>query len=117
MVLPDGQRFLNSARGFVTLSPDGGTIVYAADGQLYARNMIDMEVRPIQGTSQSASRPTFSPDGRWIAYLARAEQKLKKIAVTGGAAVNIADVNDLNSAFGVVWNEDDYIYIGHAGCD
>jgi Tol biopolymer transport system component len=115
VVLPDGQRFLNNARAFVTISPDGGTIVYAADGQLYSRNMTDMEVRPIQGTLQNASRPIFSPDGRWIAYVSRAEQKVKKIAVTGGAAINVADINDVNGGFGLAWNEDDYIYNGEPG--
>jgi eukaryotic-like serine/threonine-protein kinase len=115
VVLPDGQRFLNNARGFVTISPDGGTIVYAADGQLYSRNMTDMEVRPIPGTSQNASRPFFSPDGKWLAYVSRAEAKLKRIAITGGAAVNIADFDEVNSGFGPVWNADDFIYVGQPG--
>jgi serine/threonine-protein kinase len=112
IVVPEGQRFLNNGRLFVTISPDGATLVYAADGQLYARNLTDMEVRPIPGTSQSASRPIFSPDGKWLAYVSRTEAKLKKIAITGGAAVNIADVEEVNSGFGPVWNADDYIYVG-----
>ncbi len=112
LVLPEGQRFLNSARGVITMSPDGATVVYAADGQLYLRNMADMETRPIQGTSQNVNRPFFSPDGRWVAYTSRTEQKLKKIAVTGGAAVDISDYVDANSGFGPTWNSDDYIYVG-----
>jgi eukaryotic-like serine/threonine-protein kinase len=115
VVLPDGQRFLNAARGLVAISPDGGTIVYAADGQLYARNMTDMEARPIPGTSQNASRPTFSPDGKWLAYVSRDDNKLKRIAVTGGAAVNVADFDGINNGFGLVWNADDFIYVGQLG--
>src|SRR5438552_11051219 len=70
-----------------------------------------MEARPIQGTSQNAGRPFFSPDGRWVGYVSRAENKLKKIAITGGTAVTICDI-DNTAGFGPIWNADNYIYVG-----
>jgi Tol biopolymer transport system component len=96
----------------IAISPDGMNVVYAANQQLYLRSMVDLQARPIQGTSQNSSRPFFSPDGKWIGYVARAEQKVKKVAITGGAAVTISDVDELNSGFGPVWNVDGYIYVG-----
>jgi len=112
IVLPADHRFVNSARHLITVSPDGSHIVYAANQQLYLRRMGDMEARPIQGTSQNASRPIFAPDGQWVAYVARAENKLKKIAITGGAAVNLCDLQGNVGGFGPIWNTDHYIYIG-----
>ena len=46
-------------------------------------------------------QPFFSPDGQWIGFFA--EGKLKKVAVTGGAAVTICDA--LNPRGGA-WGED-----------
>jgi serine/threonine-protein kinase len=115
-VLPDGQHFTNGARNLIALSPDGATIVYEANGQLYLRSMGDMDARSIQGTgtSQNAAAPFFSPDGRWVGFQSRAEQRLKKIAITGGAAVTICDLTGSNNLLGPIWNSDDYIYWGQA---
>ena len=48
-----------------------------------------------------ASQPFFSPDGQWIGFFA--EGKLKKVAVTGGAAVTICDAPNSR---GGAWGED-----------
>jgi len=111
--LPEGQLFLN--RGSVAISPDGANIVFAGGQprQLYLRNMGDMEVKAIPGTdSQNPQLPFFSPDGRWVGFVAPEDRKLKKIAITGGVAVSICDVPLMNSIYGPTWNSDDYIYIG-----
>jgi eukaryotic-like serine/threonine-protein kinase len=111
ITLPADHRFVNPARHFITISPDGTNIVYAANGQLYLRRIGDTEVRPIQGTLQNAGRTFFSPDGQWVGYVARTERKLKKIAIAGGAAVTISDTQDAEG-FGLTWSADDYIYVG-----
>ncbi len=111
-VLPEGQQFTQGARRLITISPDGANIVYEANRQLYLRSMRDMDARPIQGTSQAAN-PFFSPDGRWVGYNSRSENKVKKIAIAGGAAVTICDLVEINrGGYGPVWNSDDYIYWG-----
>jgi eukaryotic-like serine/threonine-protein kinase len=48
--------------------------------------------------------PFFSPDGRWVAFFSAGI--LKKVAVTGGAAVTIAPATD---ARGGTWGPDDTI--------
>jgi serine/threonine-protein kinase len=57
--------------------------------QLYVRRLDQLQAVPLAGT-ENGRDPFFSPDGRWIGFFA--DGKLKKIAVTGGAAVGLCDV-------------------------
>ncbi len=84
----------------IALSPDGESIVYVANNQLYLRTIAEVEAQPIQGTGQDVTTPFFSPDGRWIGFYVLPEGKLKKIAVTGGASVTVADASN---PFGASW--------------
>jgi serine/threonine-protein kinase len=76
----------------VALSPDGTHLVYAAiqggAQQLYLRAMDSLETRPIPGT-EGAINPFFSPDGQWLGFFA--VNKLKKVSVSGGAAMTLGD--------------------------
>ena len=71
--------------------------------------MSDLEARPIPGTQQTPPpvEPAFSPDSRSIAFYAQVDNTIKKIAVSGGAAVTIrpADV-----PFGLRWNTDGIVF-------
>ena len=87
--LPEGQSIPTGGRHAVAISPDGENIVYQANQQLYLRSMSDVKPRPIDGTNVDAGNPFFSPDGNWIGFYAVTEGKLKKIAITGGAAVTV----------------------------
>src|ERR1700680_4514124 len=60
--------------------------------------MDSQEARPISGTD-GAIEPFLSPDSQWIGFIAGG--KLKKISVSGGAAVTLGDA--LNP-FGASWN-------------
>ena len=53
--------------------------------------MSDLEARPIPGTQQTPTpfTPVFSPDGQSIAFYSQVDRAVKKIAVSGGAAVTI----------------------------
>src|SRR6185437_702568 len=71
----------------LNVSPDGRTLLYAAQGagrheQLVIRPLDDIASRPLPGT-EDAGQPTFSPDGRWILFI-RGNQ-LYKVSVDGGA--------------------------------
>jgi serine/threonine-protein kinase len=76
----------------VALSPDGTRLAYVAiqsgTQQLYLRAMDSLEARPIPGT-EGATNPFFSPDGQWLGFFAGG--KVKKISVSGGAAVTLGD--------------------------
>ena len=108
VALGEGQQFANGNRQRLAVSPDGTLLVYAANGQLYLRSMSDLEPRPIPGTQQPQPvEPAFSPDSRSIAFYAQVDNTIKKIAVSGGAAVTIcpADV-----PFGLRWNTDGIVF-------
>ena len=70
--LPEGQVFTNDGRHLVAISPDGGRIVYVANGRLHLRSIANLESVPIPGTEgrQGVLNPVFSPDGRHLAYTA-----------------------------------------------
>jgi eukaryotic-like serine/threonine-protein kinase len=98
---PAVSRFVETVTGGLQLAPapsltltqDGRRLGYVVvqDGvrALYVRDLGDVTARPIAGT-QDADQPFFSPDGRWIAFFA--ENRLKKVAVAGGAPITIASV-------------------------
>ena len=64
------------------------------------RRLDQLQATPLSGTDDADS-PFFSPDGQWIGFFAGG--KLKKIAVTGGAAVTLCDAP---SGRGGAWGED-----------
>ena len=109
--LPEDQRFTNAGRHLVAMSPDGTSLVYVANQQLYIRKMSEMQARPIPGTTTSqqagVTSPFFSPDSRWVGFFA--EGSLKKISLTGGSAVVLCDATNPS---GVSWGFDDQIYFG-----
>ena len=107
--LPKDQSFTRTGRHVVAISPDGANIVYVANNQLYLKSMTDMDAKPIAGTAQDVNNPFFSPDGKWIAFCAVLEGKLKKIAITGGASVTLADIDN---PYGAYWAAGDQIYVG-----
>ena len=78
----------------LAISPDGTTLAFvAADAglsqvQLYMRRLDRLQSTAVPGTN-NARDPFFSPDGEWVAFFA--DGKLKKVSVTGGAAVPLCD--------------------------
>jgi Tol biopolymer transport system component len=67
------------------------------------RNIEQFEGRPISG-SEGADTPRFSPDGKWLAFVA--DRKLKKVAVDGGDAVIVTDFTE---GRGVTWESNEAI--------
>ena len=111
MTLGDGQVF-PGLRSVLAVSPDGSSIAYVANNQLYLRSMAELEARPISGTqeSQSPANPVFSPDGRSIAFYAGAAGLpgiLKSISVSGGAAATICPAG---SVLGMSWGADGILF-------
>ena len=98
IVLPDDQSFTRMGDRDVAISPDGSRVVYVAGGQLYVRGLDEMDATPIAGTRLNVDTPFFSPDGKWIGFFAASELALKKVAVTGGAAVTLCKAQNVNGA-------------------
>ena len=108
-VLPKDQSFTRAGRHVFAMSPDGSNVVYVANNQLYLKPMADMDAKPIAGTAQDVDTPFFSPDGKWIAFEAVAEGKLKKVAVSGGPVVTLAEIDN---PYGAFWASGDQIFVG-----
>ena len=101
--LPPGQQLAGLDSGpAVALSPDGTHLAYVAhqgsDQQLYLRAMDSLEAKPVPGT-EGAISPFFSPDSQWLGFFAGG--RLKKVSVSGGAALTLGDsVNPHGASWG-----------------
>ena len=54
-----------------TLSPDGQTVVFAFEGDLWKANISDMQATRITAMQGYETAPRISPDGKWIAFTGR----------------------------------------------
>jgi serine/threonine protein kinase/Tol biopolymer transport system component len=111
-LLPPGQRFLDLTEPVVAISPDGKQLVYVASGggaqQLYVRPMDSFDAKAVPGT-EGGSEPFFSPDSQWIGFFAGG--KLKKVSISGGAAVTLSDASEPR---GGAWGPDNTIVLSPA---
>ncbi len=102
----DGSLPIDSGASAI-LSPDGATLAFVAQqsGQtrLFIRKLDQLQATALRGT-EGATSPFFSPDGQWIAFFS--DLKLKKVSVTGSAAVSLCDAP---SGLGGAWGDDDTI--------
>jgi len=97
------------------VSPDGQRIAYEAvvdgKGELWVRDLDNPAPRKL--VEGSSGMPFWAPDSRRLGFFA--EGKLKKIDVTGGPAVTIADARATTGGRGPwngSWNQDDIIVFG-----
>ncbi len=103
--------------GVGVISPDGHSVVYVAGGReggrkLFLRRLDQLTSRQITGSDGVAQAPAFSPDGKWLAFIAD-RRRLVKVPVDGGAPITLADVADYG---GVDWSPAGEIIVG-AGVD
>jgi eukaryotic-like serine/threonine-protein kinase len=108
--LPKDQQFVDLSERALAISPDGRQFVYSANGMLYLRPMDELDAKIISGTGENPQKPFFSPDGKWVGYVAR--NQLRKIAVSGGAPLVLADAATIGF---IDWKTDDTIVFCQRG--
>ena len=94
------------------MSPDGTTLVFVAEAPgaaptLWLRSLDRVAPRQLAGTD-GAQGPFWSPDSRWIAFVA--DGKLKKIPAAGGPVQILTDVS--TDFRGGNWGPGDRILFG-----
>jgi serine/threonine protein kinase len=106
-----------------SLSPDGRMMVFVASAKggptmLWLRPLDSPLAQPIAGT-EGATYPFWSPDSRHVGFTWRLNTditsgagKLKRVDVTGGQAVTLADVKFSTTG---TWNDQDVILFTPAG--
>jgi len=94
------------------ISPDGRTVVYAADGPegtlLYARPIGQLAARPLPST-RDGRKPFFSPNGEWVGYTSHG--LLWKTRLDGGTPVAVESVATAHSDR-CSWDDDETILCG-----
>ena len=98
------QDFGPTGRSVVAVSPDGSQVVYVTRDALWLRPIDQLQAVQVTGTDDGAG-VFFSADGQSIGFSAAGQ--LKKVSVSGGAPVTIANVAE-NPA-GANWGVDDTI--------
>jgi serine/threonine-protein kinase len=103
----------------LALSPNGKLLVFAAQrttgvSELYIRRVDQLHATSLSGTDNGRN-PFFSPDGQWIGFFAG--NKLKKVSITGGAAVTLSDAptQDVGGSRGGAWRENGTIVFQPSG--
>ena len=91
----------------LAISPDGSHVVYQANGSLWLRPVDQLQAVQVPGTEGGARGPFFAADGQSIGFY---DGQLKKVAVSGGAAVTLTD--GVGNPFGTSWGADDMILYG-----
>jgi serine/threonine protein kinase len=109
--LPEGQQVSINNMSFA-VSPDGSQFVYTTTDGIYLRSVAALDARLIPGTDKDSSQPFFSPDGQWIGYFSISEQKLKKVAISGGAPIALCAVGE--RLYGASWDSEDTIVYSDA---
>jgi serine/threonine protein kinase/Tol biopolymer transport system component len=99
------------------ISADGSRICFGVNREgrthLYVMRSDGTEARPIAESLDVSDVPSWSPDGKWIAVVAREEKAhpLFKVPVDGGPPVRLLD--GLN--FDPVWSPDDHVILYSEG--
>ena len=98
LLTPPGSRSRERA---VSISADGTLVAFAAQHQIWLRDLADLEAEPVDGTD-GGTNPFFSPDGEWLSFFA--DGRLQKVPVSGGAPVALQTYT--GAPQGASWQED-----------
>jgi serine/threonine-protein kinase len=108
--LAEGQAFTRIGRRVVAISPDGTTIAYIANKQIFIRRLHDLEPVAVRGTDVDPLDVMFSPNGASLAFFAPPqpdgdlrEATLRRVDLSGGAPRTLATTG---APYGARWEGD-----------
>jgi dipeptidyl aminopeptidase/acylaminoacyl peptidase len=93
--------------GEVRISPDGGKVLYTVESRegkghsepsLWLHDVASGKAAPFLGEGTRASRPRWSPDGKWVAYIGREGERdgIFVVRADGSGSRFLAEVQDTN---------------------
>ncbi|HEY6400556.1 MAG TPA: S9 family peptidase [Blastocatellia bacterium] len=119
----DGSRIVFTARATPKLMDNGDTEVFVTPASLQNAPYKAAQWKQITQGGGAESQPRFSPDGRWISYLAREDgganvgpERIHIVAATGGEALALpVNFDGYISSYGWVLDSQRIIFLAGLG--
>ena len=86
------------------ISPNGRHIAYVASRKLWVQDLDREHPRSFESNNVENSRPFWSPDSKFIGFITRGWEDMRKVAVEGGASIKLCQL--LGPTDGGTWSPD-----------
>ena len=105
LTLPENARLGATIQRVVAISRDGSKVAYQTGEGVFVRSLANSDAKLIR---IDGSNLAFSPDGEWLAFYIGSDRTLRKISVSGGTPVKLADIGDIPA--GLSWEGDQLLF-------
>jgi serine/threonine-protein kinase len=100
---------IGSSRQMIAAAPDGSAIAFEATPRLLLRRIDDIGVHVLTTEANNITNPTFSPDGRWVAFSV-GEGAIKKVSVYGGTSITVCPIDRVAAPYGISWDSSGILF-------
>ena len=116
--LPPGQSLATATGSRVSMAPDGRAFAFLGQvegegaSRIWIRDLDRLDATPLPGTEDAFS-PSFSPDGRSLAF--RRGSSVMTLDRDGGPPIALAEVGAGDYRGTVAWGPDGFVYLAQQG--